>query len=413
MFSSLTSFFRRVLFVLPSIRSQAARSRSTARLPVKLAVERLEDRLTPSGGAASLPSPVQLAGPLAAGVNSSTPITGTAPISKTNSQTTPGLTGGSVPAQSSANSIRHEIEVGERHLHSLQFLEVNSVQELAFFNPFVLFRHHGGSGRMHLGNQTHSHHQLSPGSDPAAFSSFETENPSDQLFGNFSGQMQVNRILRSWTSQVESPIAGSTLAARKTLADKILAFGQERLGQGVDDAGSDPNAEPTSAAFVSSALRAAGARGTKGENNPGKSLPAREHRWGEEIISHSAKAPGVTNPDPDWSKVWPGDVIQFGNVILPNTSRTPLSQHTVIVEKNLGRGRFRVLHQNLDDLTRTGPEGQPLKRPYVTRDTLDLSRMTTTTDSTRGPMTSDAKVTVFRPNPAGSPPAQPLQSAGQ
>jgi hypothetical protein len=380
---------------------------------VKLAVEHLEDRLTPSGGVGNLPSMGPSAGTLATGVNAI--VGGTVPGSKTNGLTTQGPNGGGVSAASTTSTTSHEIEVGGRHHQSSHSFEMISVQQMPFFGSTILFGHHFGFGQRHFGGQAPSRHQhQSQSSNSAPTSPLEMESPGDQLFGNFSAPTQWNTISRQGTSQAQSPNTPNTPTVRKTLADSILAFGKERLGEGVDDPGVDsaPGTR-TSAGFVSSALRAAGAQDVTAGKDPMNSQPAREHQWGGLVLSHSTKAPGVANPDPDWSKVRPGDVIQFWNVALPNTSRTPFSKHTAIVEQNLGQGRFRVLHQDLDDLTRTGPDGRPLKRPYVTQDALDLSGMTRGPDSTKGPGTSDGKVTVFRPRPAEVSPAQDLPSVGQ
>jgi hypothetical protein len=152
---------------------------------------------------------------------------------------------------------------------------------------------------------------------------------------------------------------GKRLRARPNnaaLPQKILQFGRAHLGKPT----ADPGLGFYCANFVAAALHAAGARSTENFGVSGAN-PNLDFVWGKLVVKHTAG-----RPDSDFKLAQPGDVLQFRHAQGPK-SNGMFEQHTAIVEKNLGGGRFVVLEQNYNN------------QKFVTRDTIDMSRMTSGT----------------------------------
>jgi hypothetical protein len=157
-----------------------------------------------------------------------------------------------------------------------------------------------------------------------------------------------------------SPPSGNKARVRKarsSLAQKIIRFGLAHLGKPTADRGMTAY---TCANFVAAALHSANAKSTEdfGVSGANGNL---DYVWGKRVLTHRAGS-----PDSDFQKVQPGDVIQFRNVQGPRTGGV-YRQHTAIVYQNLGGGKFVVLEQNFNN------------QKFVTRDTIDMSRLTSGT----------------------------------
>jgi uncharacterized protein YkwD len=142
-------------------------------------------------------------------------------------------------------------------------------------------------------------------------------------------------------------------AAAAGLADRVVQFAHDRLGQTVG------GGECTD--LVINALQAAGARTTY---DYGVSGPNADYVWGSLVLTHRAGDSAA-----GFAAVQAGDVIQFRDVVSRvssggSNSSWSFPHHTAIVERNLGGGRFILLEQNVN--------GQR----WVHEDTVDLLGMT-------------------------------------
>jgi hypothetical protein len=152
------------------------------------------------------------------------------------------------------------------------------------------------------------------------------------------------------------------------LPQALLQYGLNHLGKATMEAGQTP----TCANFVAAALHAIHARSTEDYGVTGMNTNL-NYIWGNRVLTVQAgqSLSGLS------TQVRSGDILQFRNVnstvktTNPNGSWSTRSwsfpQHTAIVYQNLGNGRLVVLQQNSDH------------RQYVTRDTIDLSGMTSGT----------------------------------
>jgi hypothetical protein len=180
----------------------------------------------------------------------------------------------------------------------------------------------------------------------------------DAVFSANGALWQYNTSAGSWgpsavyTGSVADP-------AGPTLQQKVVMFGLDHLAQAVSDPGlTYPSGSPASliyscAAFVSEDLTSVGAKSFT--DFPGN-FSTLDYVWGNLVVQHNAGGPLS-----DFNAVQPGDIIQFTNVVTPNLTAT---QHTAVVEQNLGNGKFLLLDQNDNG------------RLYVTENTFDLSDMT-------------------------------------
>ena len=153
------------------------------------------------------------------------------------------------------------------------------------------------------------------------------------------------------------------------LGEKVRKFARDNLGEKVDDG--------ECAILAMRALEAAGAKTTSDFKVTGE---VGDYVWGELVEKYD--------------DVKPGDIIQFRDVKIVSTlvvkqpgggSRTStrsqtMTQHTAIISANSGKGKFKVLEQNV------GPKDADEKtRKVVQENTIDLG------DKTEG------KVWIYRP----------------
>ncbi len=160
------------------------------------------------------------------------------------------------------------------------------------------------------------------------------------------------------------------------LQQKITQFGLDHLGQPTALPGQADNC----ATFVEAALQNSGA---KGDGYYPKSLASGNYAWGNLVAQHKAGGPLS-----DFKRLQPGDVLQFRGVVSTVTTKQgngrwtsswDFPHHSAIVYQNLGGGRLVLLEQNFND------------QQFVTRDTVDLSGMTSGTVWAYQPVSAQSK----------------------
>ncbi len=150
----------------------------------------------------------------------------------------------------------------------------------------------------------------------------------------------------------------TTGQASSLLSQQVVSYARAHQGSQVGDG--------QCATLAVDALMKAGARTTF---DYGVSGATGDYIWGRLVLQAT---PGSRV---DWSKVQPGDILQFRNAVI--TSRTggmfvtlALPHHTAIVNQNLGAGRLAVLEQNVSLPGRSAAQVKT-----VQPDVIDLSHI--------------------------------------
>ena len=153
------------------------------------------------------------------------------------------------------------------------------------------------------------------------------------------------------------------------LGGKVRAFAKDNLGKKVDDG--------DCARLAVKALEAAGAKTTADFKVTGE---VGDYVWGTLVEKYDDAKPGDIIQFRDVKLVTTTVVKQPGGGTQTSTRSQSMTQHTAIVSANLGKGKFKVLEQNV------GPQGADEKlRKVVQENEVDLG------DKTEG------KVWIYRP----------------
>ena len=153
------------------------------------------------------------------------------------------------------------------------------------------------------------------------------------------------------------------------LGEKVRKFAKDNLGEKVDDG--------ECALLAMRALESAGAKTTSDFKVTGE---VGDYVWGKLVEKYDDAKPGDIIQFRDVKIVSTMVVKQPGGGTRTSTRSQTMTQHTAIISANLGKGKFKVLEQNVGL-----PGADEKARKVVQENTIDLG------DKTEG------KVWIYRP----------------